>query len=310
MNRSNHSLSGKAAGLWALDVLERKLGSDWPVRVYEATGSSPSEVFAFAYAAEFGKLLELALRLTALEAVSGCGGVRTELRSDLRHERRHHSSLQLEVAALAHELGWTTAMEARGSPDTPPADVVFAGPAGEIRVEARVVLRDDPSRAATDYWDSISARLLEVEATFGVVVSGGIDEFVPQQALGMLFEAIRRSAPRVAASKVSESVGCGFGRIRVLPDGQAEGASFSEPRSTSNGWPRLALILGDKAAQAERSHASWLRLDVLDGLWQLTEWAASSLPSKTDQLASAIRATLKSSRLSVPIPVKADGHSG
>src|SRR5450759_1308216 len=178
MQRSRRSVAGKLAGVWALKVLEEVLGPRWPEDIFDSAGSVPSEVFGFAYAYEFARLLELALRLTMLRSTPGYGKVRRDLRRDHRHERRHHSMIQLEIAGLAMRLGLDPAMEVAIADGGGPADVRFTTTNGTIAAETRVVLRDASSRAAEADWDRLTTGLLPLEANHGVVFGGGLD-FVP-----------------------------------------------------------------------------------------------------------------------------------
>jgi hypothetical protein len=55
-------------------------------------------------------------------------------------------------------------------------------------------------------------------------------------------------------------------------------------------WTRLASRIGEKAKRALESGAEWLRIDVVDGLWQFTEWAQRSLLEKLTTIAVLLRA--------------------
>jgi hypothetical protein len=55
-------------------------------------------------------LPDLALQYHLLDGVPGIGRVQRQMRKDLRDERRRHSALQLEVAALGPRAGLATAL--------------------------------------------------------------------------------------------------------------------------------------------------------------------------------------------------------
>jgi len=291
-------VAGKLAGVWALKVLEEVLGPRWPEDIFDSAGSVPSEVFGFAYAYEFARLLELALRLTMLRSTPGYGKVRRDLRRDHRHERRHHSMIQLEIAGLAMRLGLDPAMEVAIADGGGPADVRFTTTNGTIAAETRVVLRDASSRAAEADWDRLTTGLLPLEANHGVVFGGGLD-FVPAGSeLEELLAGLDDSARQVASDGETRTFRHRAGSIDVIPDSRASEATLRGPRQASNGWPRIASVLRDKAAQAERTNATWLRVDVLDGLWQLTEWSRGGMAEKTERLSGAVTEVLASSGLS------------
>jgi hypothetical protein len=296
MERSHRSAAGKLAGVWALNVLEETLGPHWPEDLLESTGSVPSVVFGYAYAYEFARLLELALRLTILRSTPGYGAVRRDLRRDHRHERRHHSTIQLEVAALAARLGLDPSMEVATIAGGP-ADVLFNAPNGPIVAEARVVLRDASSRAAEADWERFTAALLILEANHRTTFGGGLDFIPTDRELDELLAGLDEVARQVSSDGEPRTFRNQAGVIEVVPDSRASEVTLRGPRQASNGWPRIASVLREKAAQALRTNATWLRVDVLDGLWQLTEWSRSGLAEKTERLSSAVSEVLVSSGL-------------
>jgi hypothetical protein len=77
------------------------------------------------------------------------------MRNDLRDERRWHTALQLEVAALGTRAGFTAALEARATGRNGPSDVVLRRDGELVPVETFVILRDERSREAAEYWDWI-----------------------------------------------------------------------------------------------------------------------------------------------------------
>lgn len=112
--------------LWALEELERRMGPDWLERYWESAGHVPAEVnLGSGHVAAFGNLLDLALRYHVLNAAPGIGRVQREMRKNLRDERRRHSALQLEVAALGVRAGFAAALEARSGRRGGPSDVIL-----------------------------------------------------------------------------------------------------------------------------------------------------------------------------------------
>jgi hypothetical protein len=72
------------------------------------------------------------------------------------------------------------------------------------------------------------------------------------------------------------------------------GAVFDPRRShqASGGWSRTASRLKQKAQQTEASGATWLRADLLNGIFWASEWAHSPLPDKTAAMAELIKSAL------------------
>ena len=118
MSESVRSAEGQAAGIWAIDVLRDRLGHDWVERVAVAEGRAPSDLLlSMVHAVAFGELLDLALRLHLLRNVEGMAVVRRDLKNDLREQRRLHTRVVLNVAALALQRGHDVAMEKRVAVD-------------------------------------------------------------------------------------------------------------------------------------------------------------------------------------------------
>lgn len=118
MSESARSDEGRAAGIWAIDVLRDQLGHHWMERAALAEGRAPSDLLlSMVHAVAFGELLDLALRLHLLRNVEGMGVVRRDLKNDLREQRRLHTRVLLNVAALALQHGHGVAMEKRVAVD-------------------------------------------------------------------------------------------------------------------------------------------------------------------------------------------------
>jgi hypothetical protein len=298
MQRSQRSETEKTAGLWALDVLASMLGSDWPERTFESEGSVPSEVLGAAtHVLYFAQLLDLALRLELLRGVTGIQTVVRDLRQDLRFDRRAHSAIQLEVAGLAARAGFDVALERRISPGGGPVDVLLEKVGVVIAVEARVILRDQESREATSFWDRLMEGLMVVSFRHGVEFSGEVISRLGDEALVEWFANLDSAASQVASDSVSRTVPTAAGTITVLAPRDAGEARLTGPRESTDGWPRIRSALRDKAQQAATAGATWLRLDVMDGLWQLTPWSAWPLAQKAKVLAQAVREDMTSATL-------------
>jgi len=261
--------------------------------VWRHEGVVPPEIaWASAHAVAYAELLELALRLKMLSKVPGLASVRRALRKDLRGQRRVHTRLQLEVAALAQMLSPDVALESIVRGDAPPVDVQFNGAGGLIAVETKVITRDDIAQAGVAFWDALNDRLDPIRFKYGVEFGGQLQVKLTPTELAACVAALDTAAAQVQASDQEQTVASEVGAIRVVPVGKVSDISFSGPVESSDGWPRVGSVLRQKADQAVRAGATWLRVDVMDGLWQLTPWAAWALPAKVDALATAVRHVL------------------
>ena len=124
----------------------------------------------------FGNLLDLALRYHVLDGAPGIGQVQRDMRNDLRDERRCHSALQLEVAALGVRAGFTAALEARAAGRAGPSDVILRRDGQLLQVETFVILRDERSQEAAMHWDWLMAQIRNIERRSDVGISGDLGE--------------------------------------------------------------------------------------------------------------------------------------
>lgn len=171
MAESPHvSLARRQATLWALGELEQRMGPDWLERYW---GHVPEEVnLGGAHEGALGSLLDFALRLQLLDGAPGAGSVQREMKRDLRDDRRRHSALQLEVAALAVRAGFSAALEDRSGGQGAPSDVLLRRGLHAVRVETFAVIPDDRFREERAYWDRIMARIRSIDWQYDVKVAG------------------------------------------------------------------------------------------------------------------------------------------
>jgi hypothetical protein len=282
----------RQATLWAIDQLEKHMGRDWLERYWEASGHVPEEVnLGRAHVAALGGLLELALRLQLLAGAQGLGGVRKEMRSDLRDDRRRHAALQLEVGGLAMRSGATVALENRTSKDAPPSDVVMHCGEAALRVETFAIILDQHSQEGRAYWDHMTRAIMRISMQLNVNVAGDLGGRLQKEDAAELLRRIEAAAQVVADTGREAPVVFHEAHLRVLPPG----TSSYELRGgveTSQGWPRVEARLLQKAAQAARAGGGWLRADLMDGTWQFTPWAHASLHGKLNEIGKLVKPAL------------------
>jgi len=294
LQRSTRSEAGRSAGIWALDVLEEVLGEDWLGRVIEREGRPPdSFLYVSAHAVAFLQVLELALRLKLLEAVPGMGRVRADLARDPVGSRRAHTSLLLEVASLALRQGELVAVESKTSGSPNPADILLAG---ALPVETFVILMDDAMRKNRAYSSQVGNQVIQIGLRHDVWISGKLAECLDAAETSTWLAVLEETAAQVEADGIERAVDHEAGSVRVtsLSRSHTASAPFSGPDEVGRGWPRVASKLRDKAVQAQASGATWLRVDLMDGLWQFSPWGQSALPDKTEAIADWTRQALAS----------------
>lgn len=222
--------------LWALGQLENLMGPDWLERYYDHTGHVPAEVnLGGAHVAATGHLLDLALRYFVLTGAPGLDVVRGEMRGDVRDERRWHSALQLEVAALAARDGFTVALEAASPASARPSDVTLISDGRELRVETFLLLPDEGTQEATAFWDKFSQDTLWIGGEFYVGISGDIGRRVSGADYQELLRQIRVAAGQAGATR--QPVEYAGAHLVILPAGEDD----YQPNGAveeSRGWPR------------------------------------------------------------------------
>jgi hypothetical protein len=291
MSNAAWSDAWRLVGAWALDVLERRLGVDWPRTAMAKSGQVPPELgLASMNAVAQAALLELALRLELLEGTPGLARLVQDLRRDPRAARLAHVRLQLELAALAARARRLLGVERPLTPHAPPVDVLVAD-SGSLGVETFAVLRDDVGRATSRYTDELFERLIAVESRHNVSIAGEVLEVLGPEATDELVAAVEGYARFVAAGGTVPPVRR-EGALLTIERQRPERTTLRGPRHERDLWRRLAARLVQKGRQAVEAGATWLRVDLHDGLWQLTPWARESLTRKTVSLAAAVRAAL------------------
>jgi hypothetical protein len=278
------------AGLWAMNEMRALLGDEWPSETAR-TGWFPAELgSAYSHTVAFARLMELALRLREFGSTSGMATVRNALKSDRTPQRWFHTAMQLEVAALAAASGADVKFEA-SEQGVYPADVRLTTSVGSLAIETFAVLTSERWRNAADASDAISARISGIENRYGV--SCDVDfasETLQEDELARFLDEIEFGAAVVKAGQPIHVVRVQRASASV---GRGIDTRFSGPPISENPWPRLAARVARKREQTRSSNEGvWLRVDLLDGIWQFSPWAQAPLAQKVEALALQLRQEL------------------
>jgi hypothetical protein len=274
MARSLRSDAWKTAGQWALSELQKELGVEWPKHCYEKEHRLPAALLASSGdAIAYGFLLEWALRLRVLRdaQVAGVGALRRVAKSDVRQQQRLHVGLQAEVATLGLTLGHNVALEQTSSDAKNPLDVRLTDLGVSIDVETFALLLDEASAAAAKDDDLILSKLRNIEFSHGVSFNGSLDARLSDEESQAWLGDLERAASLAAAAGTAQGVIRADAEITVLP-GDTSPTQFTGPVTFAKGWPRTESRLRQKAKQTKASGATWLRADLLDGIWWASEW--------------------------------------
>ncbi len=263
----------------AIAILRSVLGEDW---LNVDAAQIPQEIaLSFSHTLAFVQLLALALRLQEFSEISGAAVLRRNLRTDRRPELWRHVELQLELAALAAAAGADIEFE-RGSKDGWPADVVATLEGTSVLFEAFSVFTSEAWRDADRGSDEIVNRVLasQIRHNLSIVADfhGGV--LAPDELEDWL-QRLEAAAEEVAKDGEPRTVIAGVVSAGIGPADKGPPSRFSGPPIVFSGWERMLGKLEQKSRQTSASpDGVWLRVDVLDGLWQFTEWARYDLAQK------------------------------
>jgi hypothetical protein len=290
MARAPRSDEGRAAGLYALGKLQEILGDAWPAVAWEKSdhaGLPPEIMLSGPHAIAFAQLLELALRLDVLPGDGGAK-VKGSLRSDPRPEHLTHLRLQLELAALAVAAGLDPSVETHLAGADTPADVVVSHGGERVAIETFGILISDPDRFADRASQRAFHDISMTHVRYDVGITGSFDP-LSSEGLSLMLEEIDATAAAVCADGVTRAVdGDGYA-LTIDKSGELKLEATSGARDL---WPRISQRLSQKAAASARSGSKWLRVDVVSGLWQFTDWAFQPFSEKVAVLGDAVRSAL------------------
>lgn len=272
----------------AIAIMRSVLGEDW--LSVDAT-LIPNEVaLAFSHTLAFVQLLALALRLQEFSDVSGTAVLRRNLRTDRRPDSWRHVELQLELAALTAAAGAGIEFE-RGPKHGWPADVVATLEGASVLFEAFSVFTSQEWRDADRTSDEIVNRILapQIRHNLSIVADFHAGVLAPDELEDWL-QRLEAAAEDVAKDGEPRTVIAGVVSADIAPAGRGPSSRFSGPPIVFNGWQRMLGKLEQKSRQTSASSDDvWLRVDVLDGIWQFTEWARYDLAEKLRVLEEYLR---------------------
>jgi hypothetical protein len=184
----------------------------------------------------------------------------------------------LRIAAVGLRAGLVPTMEpaARGRS---PADVSLEGPDGELRVEAKTLLRAELTRDVDAWLDVLTTPLMESVRIHRVRINGEANEPLDEASTVTLIADLTAACGAVAAGVSVPAVRAGRNRFEVVPAGSDQPAT-NIAMPAVNLWRRTAARITEAVGQTRRSGATWLLVESLDNLWQLTPWSTQTLASR------------------------------
>lgn len=277
-------------GVWAMEQLRSALGEDWPQRWHKRAGLLPAFVFDPATNAHaYAQLVETGLRLSSLAGTLRLRSLTNEWSRQLEPIRMLHTSLQLEVAALARSLGADVEFEApTGLPSTSrPADVVIRVEDAQLIAECFCVYSDQKTSKAMAYDHRFGSKLNMI--ALDVRLSGHYDVRLPSDETEELLAQVQQAATQVLADGVPRDVIQPGMELHLAPWSDPSGTEvvLEGPATPGAEWRRACGIINGKAKDWVGSPMPvWLRFDLLDGTWLFSDWAQRPLPDKTEWMAA------------------------
>jgi len=275
------SQAWRTVGLWAVDLLQERLGEQWPQRAWEKFGRLPAGIeLAPTHPVAFAELAELALRLELCRDCERFPRVRRTLASNANEDEVAHLRMQLEVATLALHASHAVEFEpiVPGGGRRGDLQLNLAGDASAL-VETRAILMTEQMRRAQRFSDDMFDAIRAIGFRHGVECEGEITRVLDEQQTSVLLGDLARHAGLVARGITLPAFRAHGVSLNVRP-GAGIGGGLKGPATGGDAWPRLATRLRQKAEQTRGAEGVWLRLDVRAGLWQFTDWAREDLPAK------------------------------
>lgn len=288
------SVARHDVGEWAMHQLRAALGEDWPRRWVEVQRSLPAFLerpgqHAFAYS----QLMEAGLRLNLLQGVPRLKRLIRDWSNDLQTIRQVHVRLQLEVAALASDVGFEIEFEAPFKlPRTSrPADVLVADGTRRMIVECFAVYNDQKTATAMQYDHMLGTRLQLMALGADVVVSGRWETRLSDNETRELLAQTQAVITQVTSDGVARSVTAPGLELSIAPGPHPDERTvlLEGPVTHAAGWPRAREVINAKARDWLGAPCPvWLRFDLLDGTWLFSSWAQQDLPQNTEWIAALI----------------------
>src|SRR5690242_17992842 len=116
------------------------------------------------------------------------------MKRDLRNDRRRHSALQLEMAALAVRAGFSAALEDRSGGQGAPSDVLLRRGPHAVRVETFAFIPDKRFREERAYWVRVMAGIRSIDWQYDVSVAGDLGDHPGDVEVAELLQRIAAAA--------------------------------------------------------------------------------------------------------------------
>ncbi len=307
---------GRRVAHWAVETLQRMLGKDFLQRVkakmatqHVPEGLEPSlhPVFSLGFWTAndvpwvYANVIQMATQIHFFQqniSANRFGLVLKDLRENLQPITWVGALLQLEVASLGLQAGWTPEFEPSLG-NTHSADVCFTRDSARLLVETTSMRMSDAERRALAFYQRLSWQLMNLEWQFGVRIAGFLGWSRAEEEMKQWFREIEAAARITGQDGTTRQVaGPHDGLLTIFRPTEAaagEPWGITSPTEEARILERLVARIQDNQKQAKGSATPvWVRLDEYAGLWQATRLAGMTLEELLAVLAPFLQQKLAS----------------
>jgi len=307
---------GRRVAHWAVEMLQRMLGNDFLQRVKakmatqhvpEGLGSGLHPVFSLGFWPAndvpwvYANVIQMATQLHFFQqniSTNRFGLVLKDLRENLQPITWVGALLQLEVASLGLQAGWTLEFEPSLG-NTHSADVCFTRDSARLLVETTSMRMSDAEQKALAFYQRLSWQLMNLEWQDGVRIAGFLGWSRAEEEMKQWFREIEAAARITGHDGTTRQVaGPHEGLLTIFRPTEAtagEPWEITSPTEEARILERLVARLQDKQKQAKGSATPvWVRLDEYAGLWQATRLVGMTLEELLTVLAPFLQQKLAS----------------
>jgi hypothetical protein len=292
------SAEGIVATRWALGLFEDTFGRSWPIRQFRQQGWVPGFLLGYAsHRSELPRLLAVACQLDQFRDSPTLRPVLTQVKNTVTNSGWRHLLLQLEVARAGDAVGASVRFEPpiQGSQRSGDVELTWAGQL--VTVETTSLSRADADIAHERFESGLWQSLQELAAAHIVAMEVSLSEHPIEDLDPSWLEGIDSAAATVALTGARLTLARGWARLVITPashlgDPAPGVTTFTGAVHQRDIWYRIRDVLRDKARQSVGAPNVWIRMDALDGLFALTEWARSDTSNRAAVIADAISTAL------------------
>lgn len=295
---SSLSDEGVSATRWALGLLEDTFGRTWPARQFREQGWVPGFLLGYAtHRSELPRLLVAACHLDRFRRSPTLRPVLSKVKKTVTDSGWRHLLLQLEVARAGEAVGASVRFEPPILGSQCSGDVELRRSGQVVTVETTSLSRADADLAHQRFESGLQQSLQELARQNGVAMEVSLSGHPLDDFNSSWFERIDSAATTVARTGARLILAQGWARLVITPAShfgeQAPGVTtFNGAVHQRDGWYRLRTVLRDKARQSVGAPNVWIRIDALDGLFALTDWARSDMTDRAVIIANALGTAL------------------